>query len=50
MTHTRFVDERLAIGHYGPDAERIARDIDLSRVTLPRDVPVVVEDGRTRAQ
>ena len=33
--------------HYGPDVEQIARDVDLSTVTLPHAEPVIIEDGQT---
>ncbi|MCU1524534.1 MAG: hypothetical protein JWO18_1428 [Microbacteriaceae bacterium] len=33
--------------HYGPDVERIARAVDLSKASIPQDEPVIVEDGRT---
>ena len=33
--------------HYGPDVDSIARTVDLSRVAVPQDAPLVIEDGQS---
>lgn len=33
--------------HYGPDVDSIARTVDLSRVSVPQDARLVVEDAQT---
>lgn len=45
-------DRTWFTSHYGADVARIAREVDLSKATVPQEEPVIVEDARTdpRAQ
>jgi serine/threonine protein kinase len=38
-------DRTWFTSHYGADVARIAREVDLSKATVPQDEPVVVEDA-----
>ncbi len=43
-------DRTWFTSHYGADVARIAREVDLSKATVPQDEPVVVEDARVDAR
>ena len=39
-------DRTWFTSHYGADVQRIAREVDLSKATVPQKEPVIIEDAR----